>query len=452
MHPMTNLGSLRSGQANPLSIVRGSGINIFAEDGTEYLEGMSGLWCASLGWENEELIEAATTQMRGLAYYHSFSGRAKNPVSEALAHALIERAPERLRDGGRVFFGQSGSDANDTHVRLLWHYNLVRGKPRKRKFISRKRGYHGVTVAAGSLTGLPYLHAATGLPLDFVARHVTCPSFYRDGLPGEGEADFVRRLADELDEVIAAEGGAEEVAAFIAEPVQGAGGVIVPPEGYFEAIGDVCEKHDVMMLADEVITGVGRTGAFWGCDAVGQSPHLISCAKQLTAAYVPLSAALVPEFMYSAMEDWGAEAGGNILGHGYTYTGHPVACAVALKVIDILERDQILRHVSETTGPLFRQRLAQLASHPLVGEARGVGLLGAVELVRDKGSREQFSPSTLAAAKVQAACQERGLILRALPHDAIAVCPPLIATAEDVGEIFDRLEAALDATHKLIGD
>lgn len=409
---MTNLSALRGGTP-PLRIVSGAGVRVTDSHGKEYLEGMAGLWCTSFGWGNEELVQAAGAQMRDLSYYHGFGGR-QVPAAEELAAKLIESAPERLR-GGRVFFGLSGSDANDTQVRLLWNYNRVVGRPEKRKVISRKRGYHGVTVAAGSLTGLPYVHGATGLPLDFV-RHVSCPSFYREGLPGETEPEFVSRLAAELDAAIREE-GAETVAAFIAEPVQGAGGVVPPPAGYFEAVGAVCAAHDVLVIGDEVITGFGRTGRFWGGEAVGQRADMLTCAKQLTSGYLPLSATLLPAFMYDALEE-ATRASGGVFGHGFTYTGHPAGCAVALKVLEITARDRVVEAVEQTLGPAMQARLQALGAHALVGEARGIGLIGGLELVADKETRAPFDPAAGVGAAVVAAALEHGLIVRRTASNA----------------------------------
>jgi len=276
---------------------------------------------------------------------------------------------------------------------------------------------------------------------------VTCPSYYRQGREGESEADFVQRLAAELEDAIEAAGGASEVAAFIAEPLQGAGGVVLPPSGYFEAVGRVCRKHEVLMVGDEVITGFGRTGKFWGADAFGQQTDLLSCAKQLTSGYIPLSAAILPADMCDAMEAQTARSG-SVFGHGYTYTSHPVACAVALKVLEIMERDGLVDNVRQRLGPLFQARLAQLAAHPLVGEARGVGLIGGLELVSDQATKKQFAPGV--APKVVQSALDHGLIVRALAGDVIALCPPLVITPNEVNEVFDKLEAALDDVLKKV--
>ena len=475
LSPMTNLSSLRS--AEPVRIVGGSGCRVTDDRGRSYLEAVAGLWCCSLGWGNEELVEAASQQMRELSYYHAFGGRL-NPSAEELAERLIERAPTKLR-GGRCFFGMSGSDANDSQVRLVWAYNAAIGKPHRRKFISRHRAYHGVTLASASLTGLSYVHEGSGgLPLDFVSQHLTCPSHYHEGRPGETESDFVARLAAELETAIVAE-GPHTVAAFIAEPLQGAGGVIVPPVGYFDAMHAVCARHGVLLIADEVITGFGRLGTFWGSDAIGVCPDLLTCAKvhsilaltpilpicctpfslyltdilflqQLTSGYLPLSAALIPAGVYEALEAH-TEAKQTVLGHGYTYTAHPVACALALKVLEISDRERLVERVAQTLGPAFQMRLRSLGAHALVGEARGVGLIGALELVRHKEKRVPFSASAAVGAKVAAAAMRRGLMVRALAGDVIALCPPLVVSLDDIEEMFETLQAALDEVLPLAG-
>jgi len=441
VYPMTNFASLRGGD-RPLRIVHGKGARVTDAEGREYIEAMAGLWCTGLGWGNEELVDAAAKQMRELSYYHGFGGR-QVPVSEELAVKLIDLAPKRLR-GGRVFFGLSGSDANDSQIKMLWHYNHVLGRPHKRKLISRLKGYHGVSVASGSLTGLPHIHADMGLPLEFVPRHVSCPSYYRGAAPGEREEEFVARLAAELDAAITQE-DPETVAAFIAEPLQGAGGVYLPPAGYFDAIRKVLDCHGIPMVGDEVITGFGRTGHFWGCEAFGQEPDYISCSKQLTSGYLPLSAAMIPGPVYDTLED-AARRNPGVFGHGYTYSGHPVACAVALKVLEIIERDRVVQTVHERLGPLFQRRLRALADHPLVGEARGIGLVGAIELVADKASKASYPPSRGVSARLARFGIEHGLIVRALPGDIVALCPPLVVTESDIDEIFDRLSRALAST------
>ena len=434
LHPSTDLPALR--RDGPLVIERGKGIRVWDEDGREYIEGMAGLWCTALGYGVEELAEAAAEQIRKLSFSHLFAGRSHEPAV-ALAAKLREIGPV---PNAKAFFGTSGSDANDTQVKLVWYYNNALGRPEKKKIVSRRRGYHGVTVAAGSLTGLPAFHKSFDLPLPQF-RHVTCPHHYREAEPGETEREFTARLATELDDLIRAE-GPETVAAFIAEPVLGAGGVVVPPEGYYPAIRKVLDEHDVLLIDDEVICGFGRLGTPFGAEAVDMTPDTASVAKALSSAYLPISAVLVPDEMVDVFVEAGERWG--VFGHGFTYTGHPVCAAVALKALELMEERDLFAHAGRV-GSYFQAGLRRFADHPLVGEVRGMGLLGACELVADKKTREAFP----AARGVGAYCQDRGLdhgvILRAL-GDTLAFCPPLIVTESDIDEILDRFGRALDDT------
>ncbi len=434
IHPYTNLDAHRT--VGPLVLEQAKGIYVYDVDGKPYIEGMAGLWCASLGYGNEELVEAATSQMRKLSFTHIFSGRSHDPAIE-LAERLKEIAPMPV---SKVFFGCSGSDANDTQIKLMWYYNNALGRPKKKKIISRLKGYHGVTVASASLTGLPNNHIDFDLPLPGIL-HTSCPHHYRFGQEGESEEEFATRMAAELEEMIL-EQGPETVAAFIAEPVMGAGGVIVPPATYYEKIGAVLAKYDVLLIADEVITGFGRLGQMFGSPVMGMKPDTMSLAKAITSAYQPLSAVLVPEHMYQAMLDESRKIG--TFGHGNTYAGHPVAAAVANKTLEIYARDNIVGHVQALT-PLFQRRLRALADHPLVGEARGVGLVGGLELVADKATKRSFSPKQGVAPKVVFFGQQEGVIARAI-GDTISICPPLIITAAEVDEMFDRITRAFDKT------
>jgi 4-aminobutyrate--pyruvate transaminase len=438
IHPFTNLAAFR--EAGPLVLEHGKGIYLYDVDGKPYIEGMAGLWCTALGYGNEELVEAATAQMRKLSFTHLFSGRSHDPAIE-LAETLKEMAPMPV---SKVLFGCSGSDANDTQVKLVWYYNNALGRPKKKKIISRLKGYHGVTMVAASLTGLPNNHIDFDLPIAGVL-HTSCPHHYRFGMEGESEEDFATRMAAELEEMILRE-GPDTVAAFIAEPVMGAGGVIVPPKGYFEKIQAVLARYDVLLIDDEVICGFGRLGDMFGATTMGMRPDTMSLAKAITSAYQPLSAVLVSEPMYQAMLDESRKIG--TFGHGYTYTGHPVAAAVANKTLEIYRRDDIVSHVRRLT-PVFQRRLRALVDHPLVGEARGVGLIGALELVADKASKRNFSPKQGVGPKAVLFGQEEGLIVRAIA-DGIAVCPPLVITEEEVNLLFDRLTAALDKTENWV--
>ncbi|MDA7948417.1 MAG: aspartate aminotransferase family protein [Hyphomicrobiaceae bacterium] len=435
IHPYTNLDSHR--EQGPTILERGEGIYVFDGQGKQYIEGMAGLWCTSLGYGNEELVETAREQLSRLSFSHLFGGKSHDPAIE-LAEKLKEISPA---PASKVLFSCSGSEANDTQIKLAWYYNNARGLTEKKKIISRQRGYHGVTIATASLTGLPANHADFDLPIDRIV-HTGCPHHYRYAEADESEDEFTTRLAGELEELIEKE-GPETIAAFIAEPVMGAGGVIVPPDGYFEKIQAVLSKHDILFIADEVICGFGRTGNMFGSETFGIKPDTISVAKAITSAYAPLGAVTVPEAVYQAMLDESRKIG--VFGHGYTYTGHPLSTALGLKTLEIYERDDILGHV-RSVAPKFQARLDALSSHPLVGDARGVGLIGAVELVADKASRTSFDPKAGASARAAQMCQEEGVIARNIFGDALAFCPPLIITDAQIDEMFDAVERGLDRT------
>src|ERR1700689_2125891 len=381
LHPYSNLARLR--ETGPLIIERGQGVYVYDSNGKPYIEGMAGLWCTALGYGNEELVEAAAAQMRKLSFAHLFSGRSHDPAIE-LAEKLKEIAPVPI---SKVFFCGSGSEANDTQIKLVWYFNNALGRPNKKKIVSRVKGYHGVTIVAASLTGLPGNHRDFDLPLPGFL-HTACPHHYRFAQAGESEEQFATRLADELDALIVKE-GPETVAAFIAEPVMGAGGVIVPPKTYFEKIMKVCTKYDVFMISDEVICGFGRLGTAFGCEKLNFKPHSISIAKALSSAYLPIAGVMIQEPMYQALLAESKKVG--VFGRGFTYGGHPVSAAVALKAIEIYTRDRIFAKATER-GSQFQTRLKALGEHPLVGEARGLGLIGGVELVADKTGKRAFDP------------------------------------------------------------
>jgi 4-aminobutyrate--pyruvate transaminase len=435
VHPYTHLAALR--ETGPLVLERGKGVFVYDNHGRGYIEGMAGLWCTALGYGNEELVEAAAAQMRKLPFAHLFTGKSHD--------AAIELA-ERLKDmvpipASKVLFCSSGSEANDTQVKLVWYMNNALGRPRKKKIISRLRAYHGVTIAAASLTGLANNHRDFDLPIAGIL-HTGCPHHYRFAHAGEGEEDFARRLAAELEELILKE-DPETVAAFIAEPVMGAGGVIVPPQSYFPEMMRVCRKYDMYMISDEVICGFGRLGTTFGCSALGFEPDSITVAKALTSAYVPLAAVTVPQPMYEAMLGESRKIG--MFAHGFTYSGHPVASAVAVKAIEIYARDKIADAVARK-APQFQARLRALGDHPLVGEARGLGLVGGIELVADKRSKRSFDANAAVAPQVVQLAQEEGLIVRYLAGDVVSICPPLIIAPTEIDELFDRLVRALDRT------
>ncbi len=434
IHPYTNLSvHLETG---PMIINEGKGIYVYDEEGKEYIEGLAGLWCTALGYGVEELVEAAAEQMRKLPYSHIFAHKSHNPSIE-LAEKLKEMSPIPV---SKVLFANSGSEANDTLVKLVWYYNNACGRPEKKKIISRIRGYHGVTVAAASLTGLPHVHADFDLPIPGIL-HTDCPHHYREAEEGESEAEFATRLAASLDKMIQDE-GPETVAAFIAEPVMGAGGVIVPPETYYQKIQAVLEKYDVLFLCDEVICGFGRTGQQFGCQTFDIAADTLTVAKALSSAYLPISGVFIPEEMFEAMVRESEKIG--MFGHGYTYSGHPVAAAVAVRNLELMEERNVLGHV-QSVIPHFEACTAAFADHPLVGEVRGKGLVGAFELVADKASKRAFAPAQKVGAYCGARCEAHGLIARPM-GDSVAFCPPLIITESEIDEMFARFGKALDET------
>jgi 4-aminobutyrate--pyruvate transaminase len=440
MHPYTNLEAHKS--AGPQIITHGNGIYVYDEEGKEYIEGMAGLWCASLGFGEERLAAAAERQMLTLPFYHVFAAKSHMPAID-LAERLIGLAPVPM---SKIFFANSGSEATDSVVKLVWYYNNALGRPKKKKIISRQRAYHGVTVAAASMTGLPFNHRDFDLPIDGII-HTDCPHHYRDALPGETEEQFSLRLAANLEKLIVDE-DPDTVAAFIAEPVMGAGGVIVPPKGYFEAIQPILKKYDILFIADEVITGFARTGNMFATETYGLKPDMITMAKALSAAYLPISAVMINERVADVVYENSAKIG--TFGHGYTYSAHPVSAAVALETLKIYEERNVLGHVRSVMGR-FQDGLRTLASHPLVGEARGVGLVGAIELVEDKATKESFAPSASVGVHVAARTMAHGLIIRNLPGDIITLCPPLIITEAEIDELLARLTKALDETAKFLG-
>lgn len=431
LHPYTNAVTHR--QTGAHVIERGEGVYVYDDQGNRFLEGMAGLWCCGLGFGDKQLIETAQAQMARLPYYHLFGGRSHEPAIE-LAEKIKDLAPGM----SRVFYQSSGSEANETQIKLAWYYNNALGRPDKKKIISRVKGYHGVSIVSASLTGLPYNHKSFDLPVDRI-HHTSTPHHWRGAHDGEGERDFSTRLAAELEEMIQHE-GPDTIAAFIAEPVMGAGGVIVPPEGYFEAIGPVLAKYDILCIADEVICGFGRTGEWFGSQKMGMKPTSMSMAKQMTGGYVPLSAVAINADMAEVIERHTGEVG--IFGHGFTYGGHPLGCAVGAAAIDIMRERDIPGHVKSLEGD-FQRRLRSFSDHPLVGEARGIGLLGALELT--PGGRAMFDPAGKVGPKMASELLKHGIILRAI-GDTIAFCPPMTITSDEVEELFTPIETCLDAT------
>jgi 4-aminobutyrate--pyruvate transaminase len=434
IHPYTNL-SLHQ-EAGPMVITRGEGVYVYDDQGNRYIEGLAGLFCASLGFSNQRLADAADRQMRQLPFYHAFGGKATEP-SVRLAQKLLAMAPVPM---SKVFFANSGSEANDTAIKLAWYYNNARGRPDKKKIISRNRAYHGVTIATASLTGLPNNHRDFDLPIARVL-HTDCPLHYRYAEPGESEDAFATRCAESLERLILAE-GAHTIAAFIAEPLMASGGVIVPPPTYYEKVQAVLRRHDILLIVDEVICGFGRTGNMFGTETFALQPAMMTMAKQLSSGYLPISAVMVNEEIHAALVEQSRKIG--TFGHGFTYSGHPVCAAVALETLKIYEEERILEHVRRIT-PQFQRRLADLGDHPLVGNARGMGLIGAAELVADKQTKAPFPVTAGVAAYAGQRALSHGVLTRAL-GDNVNMCPPLIIEPAQIDQLFDGIRAALDDT------
>jgi len=434
LHPYTNLAVHED--KGPMIIESGKGIYVYDDNGKEYIEGLAGLWCTALGFGVEELAEVAAEQMRKLPYYHMFAHKSTNPSID-LAERVNDMVPIQ---NGRVFFANSGSEANDSLIKMVWYYSNSRGMPDKKKIISRQRAYHGITLVASSLTGLPNNHRSFDVPFDrFI--HTDCPHHYRGAEAGESEEDFSTRLAANLDQMIIDE-GPETVAAFIAEPIMGAGGVVVPPATYFEKIQEVLKKHDVLFLDDEVICGFGRTGNAFGCETFGIQPDTMTLAKALSSAYLPISAVVINNEMYQGVMEESNRIG--VFGHGFTYSGHPVAAAVAVKNLELMEERKVFAHAAKV-GPHLQKGLRKFADHPLVGEVRGTGLIGAIELVADTATKRSFQPGQGVGAYLAERATEHGLIIRAM-GDNIGFCPPLIISEAEIDEMMVRLGKALEDT------
>jgi L-2,4-diaminobutyrate transaminase len=440
-HPFTNLREHE--ETGPLTIVTGHGSTVVDSHGREYLDAMAGLWCVNIGYGNLEMADSLREQASKLAFYHSFASMGNEPVAR-LAQRLINMAPGPM---AKVFFGNSGSDANDTQVKLIWYYNNVLGRPEKKKIISRNRGYHGVTVMSASLCGLPGMHRAFDLPLPMV-KHVSAPHRLWDAVEGQTEAEFVAALADELKQTILAE-GPETVAAFIAEPIQAAGGVIVPPAGYFAAIQEVLRRYDILLIADEVVCGFGRTGNAFGSQTFGIEPDLMTVAKGVTSAYIPLSACIVSEKVWDVLKS-GSDTYG-VFQHGYTYSAHPLAAAAALTNLDIIERDNLVGQAKARGDYLGAALRSAFEGHPLVAEVRGYGLLGAVEFARSADPLTPIDPIGSFSGPVVKRMRELGVISRALPNaDSISFSPPFVVTENELDRMVAGARQALDevATEK----
>ncbi|GHC77859.1 aspartate aminotransferase family protein [Limoniibacter endophyticus] len=432
LHPVTN--ARRHQEIGPLIIDRGEGIYVYDSNGKQYIEALAGLWSVGVGFNEKRLVEAATKQMSKLPYYHTFTHKSHGPVID-LAEKLIGMAPVPM---SKVFFTNSGSEAIDTALKLIWYRSNALGLPQKKKIIVRNRAYHGITIAAGNLTSLPANHTSFEMIVPDVIR-LTAPHHYREAKPGESEEDFATRLAEELDQKII-EAGPDTIAAMFAEPVQGAGGVIVPPATYWEKVQAVLAKYDILLVADEVICGFGRTGTMFGTTTFGIKPDIMVLSKQLSSSYLPASALMINDRVFEPIADESNRVG--VLGHGYTASGHPVVTAVALENLKIIEERNLVSNAA-SMGERMRAALRKLESHPLVGEVRGVGLIAAVELVKDKAAKTGLGKAGELGALVNKHAQENGLISRAM-GDSMAFCPPLIITEAEVDEMVSRFATALD--------
>jgi L-2,4-diaminobutyrate transaminase len=435
-HPFTSLATHE--KVGPHTVmVRGEGVWLEDAQGRRYLDGMAGLWCVNVGYGRVELANAMRDQAARLPYCHAFSSMGSDQPA-LLAERLIKLAPASM---SKVFFGNSGSDANDTQVKLVWYYNNARGLPAKKKIIARKRGYHGVTIVSGGMTGLPGVHAGFDLPLSFI-KHTTAPHKLWEG-QHLSDAQFVAKLAADLEELIRKE-GADTIGAMIVEPVLGAGGVIVPPPGYYAAIQEILARHDILLIADEVICGFGRLGKMFGCEAFDIRPDLITLAKGVTSAYFPLSGCMVSETVWRTIVDEGGAKYG-VFGHGYTYSAHPIGAAVGMANLDLIESGGLVAGAEARGRHLHARLRAAFADHPLVGDVRGLGLIGAVEFVARKDPALAFDPKLTVAARIVKAALAKGVVSRALPNaDTIAFSPPLIITEREIDTLVDGMRAATD--------
>jgi L-2,4-diaminobutyrate transaminase len=430
LHPFTNLADFASGRlGDPTIVETASGVHITDSTGRTYLDGFAGLYCVNIGYGRTEVADAIARQAHRLAYYHTYAAHTTDELAR-LSDRLVRMAPGRM---SKVFYGMSGSDANETNAKLVWYYHNLLGQPKKKKIISRERGYHGNTVVSGSMTGMSFYHDNMDLPLPGIL-HTGVPHYWRGAEPGETELQFSERRAAELEALIFAE-GPETVGAFIGEPALGTGGIIPPPQGYWPLIQAVLAKYEILLIADEVICGFGRIGAPFGSHLYGMVPDLMTIAKGLTSAYVPMSGSMVSEKVYSVME--GASARVGPFSHGYTYSGHPLGAAAANAVLDIVERER-LPELAASTGAYLQSRMAEtFAGHPIVGEVRGVGMLAAIEFVPDPASTTRFDPALKVGGRISAAARQMGLIARAMPQgDILGFAPPLIMTPAEVDEMI----------------
>jgi len=440
-HPSTHLADFARGNLPNRVVTGGQGCHIEDRDGTRLLDAFAGLYCVNVGYGRQEIAEAIAAQARELAYYHAYVGHGTE-ASITLAKMVLDRAPDHM---SKVYFGLSGSDANETNIKLIWYYNNILGRPEKKKIISRWRGYHGSGLMTGSLTGLELFHKKFDLPLAQVV-HTEAPYYFRRPRADMTEAQFTAHCVAELEALIERE-GAETIAAFIGEPVLGTGGIVPPPEGYWPAIQAVLDRHDILLVADEVVTGFGRLGTMFGSDHYGLKPDLITIAKGLTSAYAPLSGSIVSDKMWSVLER-GTDENGPI-GHGWTYSAHPIGAAAGVANLELIDALDLVGNAGRVGGYLNEALTDALADHPHVGDVRGEGMLAAVEFLRDRDSRSFFDASDKIGPQVAAALLDQGVIARAMPQgDILGFAPPFCLTTEEADEIVGK---TLKAVTKVLG-
>jgi len=434
LHPSTNASEFA--KTGPKIIQGGEGIHLRDTEGHRLIDAVAGLWCVNVGYGRKEIADAMSKATMDLSYYHTFTGMSNVPQIE-LAERLLALAPDNM---SKVFFASGGSDGNDSLMKIVWYYHNLIGKPQKRKIISRWQAYHGTSIATASLTGLASFHKDFNLPIEGVL-HTESPDYFRHALEGESERDFSKRRAKQLEDLIL-EHGPDTVGAFIAEPIMGAGGVLTPPESYFEEIQKVTKKYDLLFIADEVVCGYGRLGTWWGSEAYGIKPDMITSAKALTSGYFPLSASFITEEIWDVVKQGSAKYGS--FAHGYTYAGHPVGAAVALANLDIIEREQLVDQAADVGNYFHQQLKARFANDAFVGQVRGKGMIAAVQLMQDKDNHVFLDPKAKTAGQVTAECYKRGLIARPLPSvDSVAFSPPLVTTKQDADQIVDIFEASV---------
>jgi putrescine aminotransferase len=435
LHPFTDIAQLDAKGARV--ITRGEGVYLWDSEGHKIIDGMAGLWCVNLGYGRKELVDVAAKQMQELAYYNTFFQTTTMPAT-SLATLLAEVTPKGMN---HVFFGNSGSESNDTVVRLVWRYWDAKGQPSKKTIIGRNNGYHGSTVIGACLGGMGGMHSQGPLPFPGF-EHIEQPNWYINAHDMDAN-EYGIQAAGRLEEKIL-EVGAENVGAFIGEPIQGAGGVVVPPDSYWPEIQRICRKYDILLVSDEVICGFGRTGEWFGCQSFGFEPDMMTMAKGLSSGYLPISGVMVGQHIVDAISKTGEFT------HGYTYSGHPVAAAVAHANITILRDEGIIDRVKKDIGPYFQAKVQELAEHPLVGNVRGRGLIAGLELMKNKKTHERFDPVGKVGTMCRNHCFENDIIMRA-SGDSMLLSPPLVISKAEVDELFKKARLCLDLTAKDVG-